>query len=147
MKPWWILKSSCKFKIKSILRQRDCNDGPNLELVEPITFECSKCKLPKPREEFHEAKGEDRKRDVTSQCRSCRSESYFAHRYPDQICAQCQRHRALDKNKVCPECNDEGGLRQCRVCTELLPLFLKFYSGRKTCKDCAASLRRTRTQV
>jgi ribosomal protein L40E len=57
----------------------------------------------------------------------------------------CMRHRPLDKNQVCRDCNDESGLRQCHgPCGEILPLFLKFEDKRMICRDCWARLRRVR---
>jgi len=108
------------------------------------SFTCSKCQQAKPRAAFHEANARDRKREVTSQCRECRSEVYFEKRYPDSVCAQCLKHRPLDRNKICASCNEEAALRQCRQCTELLPVLLEFYGSRKTCKRCSKSLRARR---
>jgi len=96
---------------------------------------CSSCRDPKPRDEFHESVSEDRTRKVTSQCRECRSRSYFSKRY-DTICDQCLQHRPLNKNRICSKCNEDSGLRQCRGCDELLPVLLQFEGIRKICKPC-----------
>lgn len=113
-------------------------------MAEP-RFQCSNCGHPKPRNEFHEAKRNDRKRPVRTHCRACRSEKYFAKRYGGSVCAQCSQPRRLERNKVCRNCNEESGLRYCRgACGELLPLFLKFDGRRKICRDCWKTLRRLR---
>ncbi len=102
------------------------------------TFSCSKCLKDKPRSAFHEAAADDRQREVTSQCRDCRSEKYFERRYPDTVCGQCLKHRPLDKNKICSQCNEDTGLRECKgECGELLSVFLAFYDKRKVCNSCA----------
>jgi hypothetical protein len=79
---------------------------------------------------------------VTSHCRDCRREAYYQTRYPKTICAQCRKHRKLNKNKVCVACNEESALRQCRgPCRALLPLYLNFYGTRKVCRDCSKAAR------
>jgi hypothetical protein len=104
------------------------------------TFRCSECGDDKERVNFHEEKRDDRKRQVTSRCAECRSDAYFAAKYPDTICIQCLKHRPLDSNQICPRCNDASGKRQCRVCCVLKLKFFEFYGNRRICKDC----RRTR---
>lgn len=98
-------------------------------------YECSKCLVLLSRDNFHEFQAKDRKRDVTSQCKKCRSVDYFSDRYSDK-CAQCLGNRKLDKNKICSKCNAESGIRECRTCGEMLPMFLSFYGARKTCIKC-----------
>lgn len=88
-------------------------------------------------------KASDRVREITSQCRLCRSEAYFAKRYP-KTCAICDKHRRLAQNKACDVCNDLDGLRECRRCRDLLPVKLKFHGDRKRCSDCENALRRLR---
>jgi hypothetical protein len=111
-------------------------------------FRCSKCRQKKPRKHFHETKASRRRgRLVTSRCRECRSESRYERLYPDTVCQQCLKHRALDKNRICAPCNEESGLRQCRgECQEVLPLYLKFEIKRLSCRDCWAKLRRLRSR-
>ncbi len=102
----------------------------------PTMYTCSGCKIPKPRGEFHEAHYTDRKRVVTSRCRECRSEDYFTDRYKT-ICGQCRRHRPLNQNHVCKQCNEDSGLRECRgTCSSILPALLSFDGKRTTCKSC-----------
>lgn len=102
---------------------------------------CAKCKDPLPRGEFHEWRATDRRRPVSSRCARCRSEDYYTKRYKT-VCAQCLRHRPLDKNQVCAKCNAESGLRQCHgPCNALLPLYMEFDKNRKTCKKCRKDLR------
>ena len=111
----------------------------------PQTFVCSGCGEPKPRGEFHEAHYRDRKREVTSRCRACRSEDYFSKRY-ETICAQCMRHRPLDSNGICKRCNEETGMRECNGCREILLLFVEFRGARKTCEKCRARQQPTSEQ-
>lgn len=101
-------------------------------------YRCSKCNAQKSRSGFHEAKpSPKRRREVTSRCKTCRSEARYEILYPDTICMQCERHRPLDRNRICQPCNEESGLRQCRgPCGEVLPMYLKFYGHRQICKDC-----------
>lgn len=108
------------------------------------TYRCSgPCGLEKPRGDFHEWSEAGRLREVTSRCRECRSEDYFTKRYKT-VCAQCMRHRPLDKNEVCARCNAESGLKQCHgPCGALLSLYLGFDANRKTCKHCRRQLRRS----
>lgn len=129
-------------------RQLDCKMGwvTTFCLVPQQTYYCSKCERHKPRNAFHEANANDRQREVTSQCRDCRSGTYFERRYPGSICAQCLQHRPLDRNRICSACNGETGLRQCKVCRDLLPLYLLFYTGRRACKNCSKA-RRQRPQT
>jgi len=102
----------------------------------PTTYLCSGCENPLPRGDFHEAHYTDRKRPVTSRCRTCRSEDYFTDRYKT-ICGQCRRHRPLNQNRVCKQCNEDSGLRECRgVCGSILPALLSFDGKRTTCKSC-----------
>lgn len=104
------------------------------------TYTCSGCGKPKLRSDFHEAHYDDRKREVTSRCRECRSEDYFSKRY-DTICIQCMKHRPLDENETCKKCNAENGIRQCNGCSELLALYVEFRGERKTCEKCRATRR------
>lgn len=106
-------------------------------------FRCSDCGDDKVRVDFHEERRDDRKRAVTSRCRQCRSDAYFAERYPE-ICIQCLKHRPIDSNKICPRCNDERGFRQCRICGDLKLKFFEFYGTRRICKDCFRDLRSSR---
>lgn len=102
----------------------------------PPTYLCSGCGFPKIRGEFHEAHYTDRKRVVTSRCRTCRSGDYFKGRYKT-VCLQCQQPRPLNQNKVCKHCNEDSGLRECRgACGEILPAALSFDGKRTTCKSC-----------
>ena len=105
-------------------------------------FRCSGCGIVAPRETFHESPCEDRVRPVTSQCRSCRSGAYYARKYPNSTCTSCSQNRRLDKNGVCPRCNEDAGLKQCKRCGDLLPLAWSFYAERKVCKLCLAQQRR-----
>ena len=100
-------------------------------------YDCSGCKRVLPRVAFHETTAQDRLREVTSQCRECRSESYFKRRYPETKCAQCLKHRPIDSNKNCPKCNEEGGLRECHSCLRVKSSMLDFYGSKKRCHDCA----------
>lgn len=110
----------------------------------PRPYRCSGCDQLKPRSDFHEAAARDRTRDVYSRCKECRRERYFSKRYAT-VCIQCLKHRPLNKNSICPDCNDESGLRECRgPCGLLLPLFLEFYGSRRTCKKCSLVSRRGR---
>lgn len=93
---------------------------------------CSKCGDVKFVSEFHKSRGSFR--GATHRCRSCRSSSYYASRYPE-TCACCQKNRPLDKNGQCRVCNLEAGLRQCRKCGEIKPLFLSFHGASKVCKS------------
>lgn len=105
-------------------------------------YTCSRCNDDKPSRDFHEAKPSDRKRSVTSRCKECRREARYERLF-ETVCAQCLRHRALDKNKVCKKCNADSGLRQCRgPCVELLALYMEFDGRRTTCKTCRNNLRR-----
>jgi hypothetical protein len=101
------------------------------------TFKCSGCDRDDlPRGAFHEAHYTDRKRVVTSRCRLCRSEDYFTDRY-ETVCGQCRRHRPLNQNHVCKQCNEDSGLRECRgTCGSILPALLSFDGKRTTCKSC-----------
>jgi hypothetical protein len=98
-------------------------------------YVCSGCKKGLPRSQFHEFKTSSRKRPVTSLCRECRSEAYYSARY-STVCICCLKHRLLDSNSQCQDCNAEAGLRQCKGCAKLLPLFLLFYGANRTCKNC-----------
>ena len=100
-------------------------------------YKCSECGKEKERQEFHESKASDRKREVTSQCKECRKEGYYQKRYPD-LCGCCLKPRPLDKNSVCRKCNMESGLRQCKgLCNQVLPVFLYFYGRSCICKECS----------
>lgn len=144
-----LISSGYRVKIKIRAGQLVSSTGHNLlGMATTPLFWCSKCRTKKPRNQFHEAKATDRKRPVTSQCRECRSEAWHERRYPDTICAQCLKHRALDKNRICGVCNEESALRQCRgPCREILPLYLKFEEKRLVCRDCWSKLRRLRRHV
>lgn len=99
-------------------------------------YACSSCGKDGDRGDFHEAHYRDRQREVTSQCRLCRSNGYFRSRYKT-ICLQCQQPRPLNQNKVCKHCNEDSGLRECRgSCGEILPAALSFDGKRTTCKAC-----------
>jgi hypothetical protein len=102
----------------------------------PAKYVCSGCKNPLNRGDFHEAHYTDRKRPVTSRCRLCRSDDYFASRYKT-ICAQCRKPRPLNQNRVCKRCNEDSALRECRgPCGALLPALISFDGKRTTCKSC-----------
>lgn len=101
-----------------------------------MPYKCSLCGQEKERQDFHESKASDRNREVTSQCKECRKESYYNQRYKE-VCSCCLKHRPLDKNSVCRKCNAESGLRQCKgKCGRILPLFLYYYGRSCICKDC-----------
>lgn len=84
---------------------------------------------------FHRYRGAGRTRPVTARCKACRREDYYAARYAT-TCACCLKHRPLQGNAACRLCNEESGLRECRACRRVLPLFLSFYGRSRTCKDC-----------
>jgi hypothetical protein len=108
-------------------------------------YACSKCGATKPRNDFHEAQERDRDRPVTSQCKECRSEAYYQKRYPDSVCSQCSKHRQLDRNGQCGDCNAAAGLRECNECKELLPIPLAYYEGKRDrCKVCLRLKRQKR---
>lgn len=101
---------------------------------------CAGCgRLGLTRADFHAFRR--RARGVTSRCRSCRREVYYAKRYPDTICASCQYHRPLDSDGVCRRCHEETGLRECRGCCRLLPALMAFYGRATTCKECSKVLK------
>jgi hypothetical protein len=126
---------------QEIAAHNGTNRRENPNLIAVPDFKCSKCGQPKPRTAFHESNASDRSREVTSQCRECRSQTYFDRRYPKTICAQCLRHRPLDENRICRSCNEETGLRQCTACGHLLALYLEYYSGRRICRTCSKQRR------
>ena len=101
----------------------------------PILYECSKCKEKLPRGEFHEFQ-RDIDRPVTSRCRSCRKEARYEKLYPNTICACCNKHRELDQNNICSDCNADSGLRTCKACNQVLPMYLCFTQKRRICKEC-----------
>lgn len=107
----------------------------NLSLAMPEMYECSFCHKELPRSAFHEAHAVDRQRPVTSRCKKCRSDSYYNNRYETK-CGSCQHNARLDKNGCCQKCNTAMGLKQCRQCDELLPLYLMFYGRSAICKKC-----------
>lgn len=98
-------------------------------------FVCSQCLKELPRKEFHEFCALGRKRPVTSKCKGCRKEEYYLKRY-DMVCICCLKHRPLNSNTQCKDCNEASGLRECKRCAEILPLFLSFYGGQRLCKNC-----------
>lgn len=107
-------------------------------------YDCSKCGATKTRNDFHEAQERDRDRPVTSQCKECRSEAYYRKRYKSP-CSLCKKHRQIDQNGQCKECNGKSGLRECNECKELLPIPLAFYDGKKDrCKTCLRLKRQKR---
>ena len=98
-------------------------------------YKCAGCDKELPREEFHEYMDPWKYRPVTSKCRECRRN----HRYDstfETVCICCNKHRPLDTNNQCRKCNEEQGLRQCKVCHKLKPLFLEYYGRSKKCKEC-----------
>lgn len=99
-------------------------------------YPCAGCGESKPPEAFHRFDSRGRDRPVTSRCRTCRREDYYAARYPDEVCACCMKHRPLDVNGECKKCNEEAGLRQCNNCRRVKPLWLNFYGRSRQCHDC-----------
>lgn len=73
-------------------------------------------------------------------CRKCRSDAYFEERYPTK-CSLCEEHRPLWGNGICRECNEQMGLRECRTCTDLLPVLIGFYGHQRICKTCKRTRR------
>lgn len=111
------------------------------------TYECSKCGRTLGRFGFHETRTNDRVRPVTSQCKECRSESYFEKKY-STICNCCLKHRQIDSNGMCRKCNEESGLRQCYAgCGRVLPLFLYFFGRSRVCKDCVKNPKNQTQQI
>jgi hypothetical protein len=104
-------------------------------LVDMDDYKCAGCGSVLPRSRFHEFRGQDRTRPVTSRCKACRSEAYYESKYLTK-CACCLKSRELDVNLSCKACNEASGLRQCLKCGEVLPLYLKFYGRSRTCKNC-----------
>jgi hypothetical protein len=122
---------------------------PNLIVMnEPKeTYECSKCGRTLGRFEFHETRTDDRIRPVTSQCKECRSETYFGKKYPN-TCNCCLKHRPIDSNGMCRKCNEDSGLRQCYAgCGRVLPLFLYFFGRSRVCKDCSKKSKNPTQQI
>ena len=101
-------------------------------------FKCSSCHLGMPSTSFHRFYTSNRLRVVTSQCKSCRSNTYYAKRY-NTVCACCTKRRPLKANGQCRKCNADSGIRECKVCKQPLPMFLKFIGRCAVCKDCLAA--------
>ena len=99
------------------------------------SFICSGCKKDLPRALFHEFASGCRKKPVTSKCRECRKEEYYSKRY-STVCICCLHHRPLNSNAQCKLCNTESGLRECKKCLQILPMFLMYYGASKICKNC-----------
>src|ERR1017187_8524807 len=84
-----------------------------LHNMAPESFICSGCKKDLPRALFHEFASGCRKKPVTSKCRECRKEEYYSKRY-STVCICCMRHRPLNSNAQCKNCNTESVLRECK---------------------------------
>lgn len=98
-------------------------------------YKCSKCEKNLPHALFHEALYTDRKRQVASRCRECRSDDYHATKY-DRNCMACLKPRRLDSNGICNRCNDDAGKRECRKCGEMKLRYFNFYGPRRVCISC-----------
>ena len=98
-------------------------------------YKCTRCSMLLLRSEFGESIRKDRTRAVTNWCKKCRSFEYYKGKYKD-ICVSCSRNRKLDNNGICSKCNQQQGIRECKVCGYLLPIFLSFYETKKVCKYC-----------
>lgn len=96
---------------------------------------CSKCNEPKTRRDFDECGYKDRKSQITPRCKECRSDDYYAKRY-STVCIQCLKHRPVNTNQICIKCNELSGLRQCKICNNLLIILLNFIAKSKVCKNC-----------
>jgi len=96
---------------------------------------CSKCNEVKDRREFDECGYRDRKSQITPRCKECRSDDYYLKRY-GTTCIQCLKPRQLNKNQVCTKCNEMCGLKECKICNNLLIILLHFIPKSKTCKEC-----------
>jgi hypothetical protein len=129
-------------KKSNICRVAKKNNNLSLEMTEK-SFLCFKCGRSLPGECFNELNSHNRKRTVTYHCKECRSNEYFNKTYPHTQCIQCLRHQKLNKNQICSRCNEKSGLRECKCCKEILPLYLMYYGKHRICKHCISEKRRT----
>lgn len=108
--------------------------------IEEKKYECQRCHRIKKKNQFHSSY---KKKGIVSWCKLCRSKRYYELRYKE-LCKNCTLARKLFKNKICVECNEKKGLRECRECSLLLPIDLQYHEGRKTCIECRKTKRKTR---
>lgn len=101
-------------------------------IEEEQKYECQRCRRWKKKNQFHSSY---KKKGIVSWCKLCRSRRYYELRYKE-ICKTCELPRKIYQNKVCGECNEKKGLRECYECKLLLPIDLQYHSMRKTCIEC-----------
>ncbi len=106
---------------------------------------CAKCREPKNRRDFDECGYKDRKSQITPRCKLCRSDDYYSKKC-NTICIECLRPRPLDNNQICKKCNELHGLKECKVCKNLLIKLLHFVPGYRTCKECKRNHKNNQTK-
>jgi hypothetical protein len=101
---------------------------------------CTKCKVAQPLSQYQEKSA---LQPLQSWCKTCRggvdrTNEYGRQKYgpKGRRCQICKWHRLLAVNGVCRGCNALHGLKECRVCGEILTINSNFYGGRAVCKIC-----------
>jgi hypothetical protein len=105
-----------------------------------MTYRCSTCLQIKEQNDFYPRHVEGVSRPVTYDCIPCIQGKYYEKKNMNPMgeCERCQLHRPLFSNQLCRKCMKEKGLRLCKSCLSIQPIYISFERAKAVCNACAS---------